>query len=93
MAILSTDSSFQSWILSPQEINQGSILTSAQKQCIQNQIVQYAERKLNLTFNSLNPSFFIQEEAEIRGAIDALKYLISLSEEFEIKTGQRIIKE
>lgn len=87
MAYLSGTSSFQSWVLSEAEILQGSILTTSQKQCIQNQIVSLAERKLNITFDPSNPLNFAQQEAELRGSIDALKYLLSLSESAEKEVG------
>lgn len=87
MAILSPNNSFQSWILTPEEFTQGSILTSLQKQCIQNQITQLAEEKLSLTFDPTNPQKFLQQEAELQGSIKSLKYLLTLSEQAETSTG------
>ena len=79
MATIRTDSSFISWDLTEQELHAGAILTSLQKQCIQNIIWQHAEEKLNLTFTPEN----IQLEAELQGRISALKSLLDLSREFE----------
>jgi len=87
MAILSPNNSFQSWILSPEEFTQGSILTSLQKQCIQNQITQLAEEKLALTLDPTNLHQFLQQEAELQGSIKSLKYLLTLSDQAEAANG------
>jgi hypothetical protein len=79
MATIRIDSSFISWDLTEQELQAGAILSSLQKQCIQNIIWQHAEEKLNLTFTPEN----IQLEAELQGRISALKSLLDLSREFE----------
>ena len=79
MAVINIDSSFISWILTPQEISQGAILTSLQKQVVQNIIHQKAEEKLNLTFIPEN----LQREAELQGWILALKSLLDNSSDAE----------
>ncbi len=73
MATLDPTNRFQSWILSPQEFLQGGMLTTLQKQVIQNQISQIANQKINLVFDPLNPQRFIQEEAGLSGQIAALE--------------------
>lgn len=83
MAILNPDSPFQSWVLSPQELAQGSILTRLQKQVIQNQIAQVAAQKINLEFTPDNPLKFAQEEAALKGQMQALEYLLQLSQSSE----------
>ena len=79
MAFLNPESSFQAWVLTTKEFQQGSLLTLTQKQCIQNQVVQLAEERLALNYDAQNPSAFLQREAEIKGAIGALKYLLNVS--------------
>lgn len=79
MAHLNHDSPFQSWILTPEEFLNGTILTITQKQCIQNQIVTLAITKNNIRIDPLNPLSTLQEEAELRGQITALQYLLDLS--------------
>jgi hypothetical protein len=79
MGFLSHENSFQRWVLTPQEIEQGSVLTLTQKQVIQNQITQLAEEQILLPFSADN----IQRNAELIGAINALKYLIDVSNEVE----------
>jgi hypothetical protein len=79
MATIRTDSSFISWNLTEAELKAGSILSSLQKQCIQNIIWQHAEEKLALTFKPEN----LQLEAELQGRILALKSLLDLSQEQE----------
>jgi hypothetical protein len=79
MATMRTDSSFVSWNLTDDEVKHGTILTSLQKQCIQNILWQHAEEKLALTFKPEN----LQLEAELQGRILALKSLLDLSRESE----------
>jgi hypothetical protein len=80
MAMLNiSDNSFNSWILTDQEIIQGSILNTTQKQVIQNLISDYAHRRLNLTFSPEN----MQAEAELQGNIRALQNLLIMSEAAE----------
>lgn len=81
MATLSATSMFQSWELSRQEFLTGSILTTLQTQCIQNQIVQIAHEKMLLKFDPNNVLSYAQQEAELQGKLIALQYLISMSEE------------
>jgi len=76
--IPSTQSSFLSYILSPEEIKAGSIFNLQQKAVIQNLIAASAEEKLALTFDPNNPQQFIQTEAELHGKIGILKYLLEL---------------
>lgn len=78
-------SPFCSYQLSELEFNQGSILTTLQKQCIQNQISEAAIKKLNLKVDPLNPLSNLQQEAELQGTILSLQYLLTLSESAELK--------
>ena len=90
MAILNPTNQFQSWNLTPEEFLQGGLLTSLQKQVIQNQIASVATQKINLTFTPADPLSFAQDEAHLRGQIDALSYLLTLSEQAEFQlSGQR----
>ena len=65
--------------LADQEIVEGSKLTGLQTQCIQNQIAAIAENKIDLAFDVESPNSFIQQEAYLRGQLDALSYLLELS--------------
>lgn len=90
MATLNPTNQFQSWTLTPEEFLQGGLLTSLQKQVIQNQIASVATQKINLEFKPAQPLEFAQQEAHLRGQIDALSYLLTLSEEAERQlSGQR----
>lgn len=90
MAILNNSNQFQSWILTPEEFLAGGLLTIAQKQCIQNQIALVATQKINLSFTPDKFQEFLQQEAHLRGQIDALSYLLTLSEEAEVQlSGHR----
>jgi hypothetical protein len=79
MAKLSQDSLFQKWDINEEERIQGSILTTLQRQCIQNQITAFAEERIALPFIDENK----QRDAELQGSINSLKYLLILSEAAE----------
>jgi len=91
MATLNTESPFQSWVLTQEEYIQGKILSLAQKQNIQNQICALAVRKNNLApdFSDSGKYKFLQEEAEIRGQMGGLTFLIELSNETEAALQQQ----
>jgi hypothetical protein len=90
MAALRNDSSFQSWDLNDQEFLNGSCLSITQKQCIQNQIAQLAEERIALSIDPNNTLPFIQKDAELKGQINALRYLIDLSSTAEKKIREPI---
>lgn len=79
MAVLNTDNPFQSWVLTPTELFNGQILSITQKQVIQNQIAQMCVERINLVLDPNNVSAFVQRDAELKGSIGALTYLINLS--------------
>jgi hypothetical protein len=88
MATLNPNSSFQSWALTEVEHTQGSILSLLNKQCLQNQICQLAEERIALSIDPSNPLPFIQKDAELKGSILALQYLITLSNAAEEKVAR-----
>ncbi len=85
MATINHNNSFQDWILTPQELNLGSILTTLQKQCIQNQITKLAHERINLSFDPNNSSLFVQQDAALKGQVIALTYLLDLSALAEVE--------
>ena len=80
MATIDINNSFQSWILTENETIQGCVLTTLNVQVIQNQIASYAQERLNLELDMTNPQRFVQQEADLKGKISALRYLLDLSE-------------
>lgn len=80
MATIDTSNTFQAWILTDNETVQGCILTTLNTQVIQNQIAAYAQERLNLELDMTNPQRFVQQEADLKGKISALRYLLDLSE-------------
>lgn len=89
MAIIDTkNSSFLRYDLTNDERIVGSILTGLHKQCIQNQIAEAAEQRINIRLDPQNPLSAVQEEAELCGRILALKYLIELSDSAELELQQ-----
>lgn len=93
MATLDPNSYFQGWILDEREFLLGSVLTTSNKQVIQNLIVQAAQEKVNLTFDPANPHKFMQREAELQGTIKTLQTLLdnSASAEIQVDPGLRQI--
>lgn len=85
MATLDPANRFQSFLLSPEERIQGSILNYLQIACIKNQIATLAMEKVNLPFLDVNK----QREAELQGSINSLEYLLSLSEAAEQEARER----
>ena len=71
--------SFTSYDLNEKEALQGSIFSSLQLQCLQNQLANTAEEKIRLEFDTKDPSSFIQQEAYKRGQLDLLEHLIESS--------------
>lgn len=86
--VSTTNSSFLRYDLTPEELLVGSILTTLHIQCIQNQIAEAAEQRINIRIDPQNPLASLQEEAELQGRILALKYLITLSENAEAQLVQ-----
>ena len=74
---------FQTHKLSAADLVNGSILSPLQAMVIQNQIALYAQDRLNLTLDPTNVSAFIQREAELKGQISALQFLLNVSNDVE----------
>jgi hypothetical protein len=79
MAQLDPSSTFQSWLLSAEELRLGHLLSDLQKKAIQNYLCQLANERINLTFIEENKA----RDAELQGAIGTLRYLLDLSTESE----------
>lgn len=79
MATLDHNNPFQGWILSPEELLQGQVLTSLQKQVIQNERATLASKRISLRFDPEHPLKFQQEDAELQGQIGILSYLLEMS--------------
>lgn len=75
-----TPNSFSSYHLTEDDTLEGSILTTLQKQVIQNLLVARAEEKLALEFDPDNINRFVQREASLAGEIAAYQTLIANSE-------------
>ena len=70
---------FTRYDISPEDTITGQALSPLQEQVIQNLISSYAEDKVNLTYDVVNPHAFIQKEAELQGQILVLQYILELS--------------
>lgn len=60
-------SSLQKFNLSDKETLSSQVLTTLQKQGIQNEIANIAEQLLNLVYNPQNPMEFVQNDAFLKG--------------------------
>ena len=83
--------SFSSYQLTDKQALEGAVLTSLQKQCIQNLLAINAEEKLTLEYDLSDPNTFIQQEAYKKGAIEILQFLLDSSEaaNLELNNPQR----
>lgn len=79
MAHLDHNNPFQGWILSPEELLQGQVLTTLQKQVIQNERATLAAKRISLKFDPECPAVFQQADAELQGQIGILSYLLEMS--------------
>ena len=86
-------SKFTVWELTEEEQLVGSIFTETQKFVLQNLQAQAAEEKLTLTFDPVNPSIFIQREAELQGQIGILDLLLARSTSAEYEFIRRILNQ
>lgn len=65
------------------EQQSGQLLNIQNKQVIQNLIADYSEEKLQLNFDPEHVMHFAQAEAELKGKINILQYLLDLSTQTE----------
>ena len=79
MANLNPNNPFASYILSPQEIIEGSKLSLLQTQCIQNIIASYATERISREISTSNPIETAIEDAKNKGQIEALLHILDLS--------------
>jgi hypothetical protein len=74
-----------SYALTPEEELAGRLLTDNQKMVIQNQIYELSMTRLRLEYTPDHHQQYLQAEAENKGQIQALKFLLELSEAAEEK--------
>ena len=72
---------FTSFSLSEDEQKAGATLTSLNVAFIQNLRAQIAEEKLNLAFLPNDILTYTQQEAHLKGQLDALNYILAANEE------------
>lgn len=71
---------FSQFELTPDEQTAGEMLTVTQVQVIRNLLAAEAIKRIGLTYNPNEPMHFMQQEAEIQGAISAYTMLLESSE-------------
>jgi hypothetical protein len=74
---------FSSYQLTEQEELEGSILTITQKQVIQNYLAAAANEKIGLEYSEEAHDRFIQQEASLKGQIDAYRFILAASDSAE----------
>lgn len=77
---------FTSYHLTEEELIEGSKLTYTQKQVIQNKIAMCASEKLLLKPDPTNLELYYQQEAHLRGQIDAMTMILAESTLYEEQT-------
>ena len=82
MAIL-IPNDFSSYQLTEQEELEGSILTITQKQVIQNYLSAAASEKNGLEYDPDSPTRFVQQEASLKGQMDAYRFILASSDTAE----------
>ncbi len=80
---------FSSFSLLPEEEESGQLLSDLQKMVIQNKLAMIAADKLKIEFNPLLPLEFAQQEAYLRGQLDALQWQLDVSQEVETLVKSR----
>lgn len=71
---------FAAWRLSEEEEQQGSIYTITQAQVLQNELSIVADSLIGLKFDPESPMIFTQREAELRGKLEFIQYLLDRSD-------------
>lgn len=67
---------FTKYEFTEHELHMAAILHEEQMRWIQSQIADFAEAIVALEVDPNNYTAFVQQEAELRGSMNALKYLI-----------------
>ena len=73
---------FTKFVLTDEEELAGVSFTAEQRMYMQNMIAEAAEEKVRMTFDSANPSAFMQREAELQGCILTLTGLLNKAGEY-----------
>lgn len=81
---------FSSYALTPEEELAGRLITQSQKMAIQNQIYELSMARLRLEYTPDHHQQYLQAEAENKGQIQALRFLLELSEDAEEKMLESI---
>lgn len=76
---------FTSYQLTAEEELRGSVLNLEQKWVLQNQMSAAALEKNALEFDEHSPILFAQQEASLKGQIEAFEYLLNLSDSAELE--------
>jgi len=74
---------FSSYELNEQEEIEGAILTITQKQVIQNYLSAAAMEKIGLEYDPESKERFVQQEASLKGQIDAYRFILAASDSAE----------
>ena len=74
---------FSSYQLTEQEELEGAILTITQKQVIQNYLSAAASEKIGLEYDPESTERFVQQEASLKGQIDAYRFILAASDSAE----------
>lgn len=76
--------SFTKYELTQEEALQYSIIPETYKLILQNLLCEFAEHKVALKYDPINPTEFIQVEAELQGKIGIINLLLNQSKDAEL---------
>ena len=79
------NNTFSTYLFTPEEEKAAYSLSYLNICNIQNLIAEYAERKLSIAYDHEKPLLFAQQEAHMRGCIEALQHLVSIHESAQIQ--------
>lgn len=76
-------SAFTKYEFTAEEVISASLLHEEQKRWYQTQLAILAERRINIIPDANNYISYIQEEAEVKGQMNALQYLLDCCDSAE----------
>jgi hypothetical protein len=80
---------FTSYEFTTREMLSGSILTTEQKNVIQNELASIAEQRLAIDYDPEHQLAFVQQEAFLKGQISILRVMLIRSDECEMQLRHR----
>ena len=84
---------FTTYALTQQEEETGQVFTLEQKRVLQNKLADIAQDKLNTLFTPNDVLSYTQKEAELRGQMNSIQWLLDTSDEIELQQASRLAEQ